>query len=77
MTKEQFEILDHTANRAAGGRFCGGSDAMNELVADGLMQSIGKASWCPDEFYAMTVKGAAAYSVEKASRQKVVEVPAE
>lgn len=57
MNKEQLAILDHTAHRAAGGRYCGDSPDMQELVAAGLMASCGKVAWCPDEYFRMTTAG--------------------
>ena len=51
---EQLEILKHT-NR--NGRFCGDSPDMRALVAKGLMRSLGKAAWCPDEFFQITGEG--------------------
>lgn len=60
LTATQVEILKHTLYRAAGGRYCGDSPDMQALVAAGYMRSIGKASWCPDEYFVMTVAGNAA-----------------
>lgn len=60
LTKEQIDILDHTVNRATGSRFCGGGTVMDSLVKLGLMRSIGRVSWCPDEFFTVTDMGIAA-----------------
>lgn len=57
LTDDQIEILDYTAHRAAYGRYCGHSDAMRGLVALGFMQSLGKVSWCQDEFFGLTAVG--------------------
>lgn len=57
LTKEQFAILEHTAHRAARGRYCGDSPDMRVLVAAGLMTSAGKAKWCPDEYFSLTQAG--------------------
>jgi len=57
LNKEQMAILDHTAHRAAGGLYCGDSPDMQKLVANGLMASAGKKSFCPDEYFRMTAKG--------------------
>lgn len=58
LTQEQWDILDHTANRASRpGQYCGDSEAMQGLVRMGLMRSIGKPSWCPDEFFCLTDAG--------------------
>jgi hypothetical protein len=54
MTSEQMSILEHTQRN---GRFCGDSPDMQALVAAGLMVSLGKASWCPDEFFGLTNQG--------------------
>lgn len=61
MTREEFSILDHTLHRASSGRYCGDSPEMQSLVKAGLMRSLGKASWCPDEFFAITEEGREAY----------------
>jgi len=58
---EHFEILDHTINRASKGLFCGDSPAMQELVEAGLMESAGRAGWCPDEFFRITPAGREAH----------------
>jgi hypothetical protein len=60
LNQRQISILEHTVNRAAGGRYCGGSEDMNGLVDMGLMLYIGKPAWCSDPFYAITDKGRAA-----------------
>lgn len=57
LTHEQTEILKHTLRRAAAGRYCGDSKDMQGLVQLGLMRSLGKAGWCPDEFFALTTEG--------------------
>lgn len=62
ISKKQKEILSHTINRAAGGRYCGGSEAMDELVDIGLMKYVGTPAWCPDKFYSITEKGRAVYA---------------
>jgi hypothetical protein len=68
MSNEEYEILDHTLHRASGGRYCGDSPAMQRLVAQGLMQSIGFASWCRDEYFGITEAGRAALGAETAER---------
>ena len=57
LTKSQKEILEHTVNRAANGNYCGDSDDMQALVVMGLMRSVGKTSFCPDEYFKITPKG--------------------
>ena len=57
LSKQHIAILNHTAHVAAGGRFCGGGEVMEELVDIGLMKYIGKVAWCPDKFYTITDKG--------------------
>lgn len=59
LTPNQFEILDHTEHRAANNQFCGDSEDMQELVAQGLMVSVGKKSFVPDEYFQITGKGRA------------------
>ena len=57
LNANQIDILDHTVNRAAGGRYCGGGKDMESLVEIGLMKYIGTPEWCPDKFYAITEAG--------------------
>jgi hypothetical protein len=57
LNREQLAILDHTAHRAAGGFYCGDSPDMQALVAAGLMESAGRKSFVPDEYFRMTGKG--------------------
>ena len=61
VTHEQWCILDHTLTRAANRRYCGDSPAMQWLVKRGLMTSLGKTGWCPDEFFTITGKGREAH----------------
>lgn len=58
LTNEQLSILDHTTHRAPRGMFCGGGKDMDFLVSIGLMKSAGRVSWCPDEYFCITTKGA-------------------
>ena len=57
LKKEHLEILNHTLTRAAGGLYCGSSKEMQELVTTGYMISVGKKSFCPDEYFRITIKG--------------------
>ena len=57
LSKEQIDIMRHTHNRSANGNYCGDSEAMKMLVAMGLMQSVGRASFCPDEYFSLTGAG--------------------
>lgn len=57
MTREQFDILEHTRDRAAGHLYCGDSKAMTELVAAGLMEFAGRKSFVPDSYFTLTRKG--------------------
>lgn len=57
LNEEEIAILDHTVNRAAGGRYCGDSDDMDILVDKGLMKCVGTVAWCPDKFYTITEEG--------------------
>jgi len=57
LNKEHIAILDHTLHRAAGNRYCGDSEEMQELCKEGLMKSLGKVAWCPDEYFIITDKG--------------------
>lgn len=49
--------MDHTANRTANGLYCGDSPDMQELVAAGLMVSVGRKSFVPDEYFKLTAAG--------------------
>lgn len=68
LTNEQFEILDHTLNRAARRMFCGDSEDMRILVEKGLMKSAGKAPFCPDEYFTITKKGEELYIKQRAAK---------
>jgi hypothetical protein len=71
LTKDQWDILDHTANRASRpGQYCGKPEGMQGLVDLGLMQYLGKASWCPDEFFGITAAGRKALSGRKTEKMK-------
>lgn len=63
ITNSQREILDHTAYRAAGDLYCGDSDDMQELVRLGLMVSVGKKPFVPDEYFTLTGAGRKALKV--------------
>lgn len=60
LTREQREILHHTEHRAAQGLYCGDSPDMKSLVASGLMESAGRKSFVPDEYFRITSAGRAA-----------------
>lgn len=57
LTKEQFEILEHTANRTANRMYCGDSEDMQVLVKLGLMEDVGMTGYCPDKFFSLTGAG--------------------
>ena len=57
LTPSQFEILDHTEHRAANNNFCGDSNDMQELVAQGLMRSVGFVPGVSDEYFKITALG--------------------
>lgn len=59
LNQEHQNILTHTLFGAANKRYCGNSKEMQELVAAGLMVSLGKVSFCPDEYFTITKEGAA------------------
>lgn len=60
LKRQQIEILRHTLHRAAGGLFCGGGPDMDALVAAGLMESAGRKSFVPDEYFRITSAGRSA-----------------
>lgn len=41
MTRERWDIMEHTTRRAPGGNYCGGGKDMDALVGAGLMASVG------------------------------------
>lgn len=57
ITQKQFEIIDHTINRAARNLFCGGGEDMTVLVKAGFMRPAGVKSFVPDPYYTVTDKG--------------------
>jgi len=57
LTKKHIEILFHTQNRAANGRYCGDSTFMQDLVQMGFMVLCGKVSFVPDEYFQLTRAG--------------------
>lgn len=65
ISSEQLEILYHTEHRAAGGFYCGGGKDMDALVAAGLMESAGRKSFVPDEYFRITSNGRTALRKNK------------
>lgn len=57
LNKEQRAIMEHTINRAAGGFYCGDSKDMQKLVELGFMESAGKKTFVPDEYFKITNEG--------------------
>lgn len=57
LSQNQIDILHHTHYRAAGGLYCGGGKDMEALVAAGLMESAGRKSFVPDEYFSITSAG--------------------
>ena len=58
LTENQIGIMHHTKYRASvPGAYCGDSPDMQVLVRLGLMKSLGKVSWCPDEYFGLTTEG--------------------
>lgn len=55
LSKTQWEILNHTRHRAAGGHYCGGGKDMDVLVQMGLMESHG--SFLGNPYFGLTNKG--------------------
>ena len=53
---EQVAILNHTFNNEHG-LFCGDSKNMQALVEQGLMESAGRKSFVPDEYFRLTDTG--------------------
>ena len=70
LTTNQKEILDHTAYRAVGNLYCGDSEDMQELVRLGLMESAGKKSFVPDEYFKITALGRKALKGHRPRNQK-------
>jgi len=57
LNKEHIAILKHTTDRSANGLYCGDSPEMKELVLGGLMESAGRKSFVPDEYFRLTSEG--------------------
>ncbi len=57
LTRSQADILEHIAQRAAGGFFCGDSPDMQVLVKLNLMYSAGRKVGVPDEYFQLSPKG--------------------
>lgn len=57
LTQNQFNILEHTAYRAAGGFYCGDSTDMQVLVDRGLMVYAGTKGFCDDKYFKLTDLG--------------------
>ena len=60
LSREQQEILYHTAYHAAQGLYCGDSPDMRSLVADGLMEEAGRKGFVPDAYFRITSAGRSA-----------------
>lgn len=69
LTEEQYEIMKHTATRAANNAYCGDSPDMQDLVQRGLMRSVGKVAWCPDEYFKLTPLGSTTLQLVNESRK--------
>lgn len=69
LTEKQFRTIEHTLERAAGQRYCGRNEAINELEKMGLMRCVGKASWCPDEYFKVTEKGREVFNQNSAGSE--------
>ncbi len=50
----EMGILRHTAKNR---RYCGETPEIRTLVNKGLMKSVGRVEWCPDEYFALTERG--------------------
>lgn len=57
LSNEHLGILRYTSRVSANGLFCGNSKEMEELCKEGLMESVGKKSFVPEEYFAITRKG--------------------
>ena len=65
LSKEELWILEHSVDRAAGGRFCGDSPAMESLVGKKMMAILGRTAWCPDVFFGITMIGRQALKADR------------
>jgi len=57
VTQNQINILNHTFYDAANRFYCGDSEDMQILVKLGLMESAGRKSFVPDEYFTITALG--------------------
>lgn len=60
LDQEHIDILRHTVSRAANRHYCGDSKHMKDLCELGFMKSIGRKSFVPDEYFAITRNGISA-----------------
>lgn len=51
---EEMDVLRHTIRNR---RYCGETPVVRSLVDKGLMKSVGRVDWCPDEYFAVTDAG--------------------
>jgi len=65
VSKREFDILDHTINRAANGLYCGDSDEMKRLVQAGLMECAGRKSFVPEPYFRITASGREAWKANR------------
>lgn len=54
LNKEHIAIMKHTK---INGLYCGDSKEMVELCEEGYMKCVGRKSFVPDQYYALTRKG--------------------
>jgi hypothetical protein len=54
LTAEHRAIIQHTLHRAAGGRYCGDSKEMQDLVHIGVMEPLGRIFFVPEEYFKLT-----------------------
>jgi hypothetical protein len=66
LSDEEVAILRHTPT-CAQGRYCGDSQEMQNLVARGMMEPLGKTAWCPDPYFGLTNYGRKVLKELKAS----------
>lgn len=75
LTSQAIGILDHTLHRASCGLYCGDSPEMQELVSLGLMESAGRKSFVPDEYFRITREGQATYKEWEAAQPQPPPIP--
>lgn len=72
--RREWDILDHTINRASCGLYCGDSPDMQSLVHAGLMEFAGRKSFVPDPYFRVTAAGREAWKSNRPPQAPIPEL---